>query len=291
MPTNPVTTSEKCRAFRALHAQGCFVLPNPFDIGSARYLQHLGYKALASTSAGFAYTVGYADDEVALEPMLAHLRALAAATEVPLNADFGDGYAADPAGVATNVRRCVETGVAGLSIEDSTGDKAEPLYALADAVARVRAARAAIDAAGGEVILTARCESFLIGRPDLPEVVRRLQAYREAGADCLYAPGVKTREQISAVVAAAAPLPVNVLVSSAGGLTVADLAALGVRRISVGSGLSRIAWRAFMRAAAELAESGTFGGFADLATASELNTFFHEDAKVRPTAAEALRKR
>lgn len=281
MSTSASATSDKCRTFRQLHAQGCFVIPNPWDLGTARYLQHLGYKALATTSAGFAYAVGHADDEVPLAPMLAHIRELAAATDVPINADFGDGYAEHPDGVGDNVRQCVAAGVAGLSIEDSTGDKDEPLYDLEHAVARVRAARKAIDAAGGGVVLTARCEGFLVGRPDLPEVLRRLQAYKTAGADCLYAPGIKTREQITAVVQAAAPLPVNVLMSSAGGLMVSDLAALGVRRISVGSALSRVAWRAFMRAAREIAETGTFNSFADMATASELNTFFHDDALAR----------
>lgn len=285
MPASAPSTAEKRRAFRQLHEKGCFVIPNPWDLGTARYLQHLGYKALATTSAGFAYAVGHADDEVPLPQMLAHIGELAAATEVPVNADFGDGYADDPEGVAANVRLCVDTGAAGLSIEDSTGDKDQPLYDFDQAVVRVRAARAAIDqasgAASGAAVLTARCEGFLVGRPELPEVIRRLQAYSAAGADCLYAPGIKTREQIAAVVAAVAPRPVNVLMSSASGLTVADLAALGVRRISVGSALSRVAWRAFMRAAREIAESGTFGCFADLAPASELNGFFHDDAKAR----------
>ena len=275
------STAAKRREFRKLHESGCFVIPNPWDIGTARYLQHLGYKALATTSGGFAYAVGHADDEVPLLPMLAHIGELAAATAVPVNADFGDGYGDDPEGVAANVRLCVGTGVAGLSIEDSTGDKEQPLYDFAQAVARVRAARAAIDEAGGEVVLTGRCEGFLVGRPDLPEVIRRLQAYAAAGADCLYAPGIKTREQIAAVVAAVAPRPVNVLVSSASGLTVADLAALGVRRISVGSALSRAAWHAFMRAAREIAEAGTFNCFAEVVPAAELNGFFHDDAKAR----------
>jgi 2-methylisocitrate lyase-like PEP mutase family enzyme len=272
--------SDKRRAFRKLHEAGCFVIPNPWDIGSARYLQHLGFKALASTSAGYAFAEGYADGAVPCDVMLAHLRELVAATEVPLNADFEGGYADAPEEVAENVRRCVETGVAGLSIEDSTADAANPLYDFAFARARVRAARAAIDAAGGEVVFTARTEGFIRGRPDLDETIRRLQAFAAAGADCLYAPGIRTREQIEAVVKAVAPKPVNLLVSTAA-LTVAEIAAMGVRRISVGGTLARVAWTALMRSAREIAEAGRFDSFTGTVANAELNAFFRDDAKGR----------
>jgi len=274
--------ADKRRTYRKLHEQGCFVIPNPWDVGSARYLQHLGFKALASTSAGFAFAQGLPDAEVPRDMMLAHLRELVSATDVPVNADFEGGYADDPDEVAANVRLGVETGVAGLSIEDSTGDKDRPLYDFDLAVARMRAARAAIDKAGGDVILTGRSEGFLVGRPDLDETIRRLKAYAAAGADCLYAPGLRTRELIDAVVKAVAPKPVNVIISAPLGLTVADLAALGARRISVGSGLSRVAWGAFMRAAKELAEQGRFDAFAGTASHAELNAFFRGDMKKRP---------
>ena len=273
--------ADKRRTYRKLHEQGCFVIPNPWDVGSARYLQHLGFKALASTSAGFAFAQGLPDAEVPRDMMLAHLRELVSATDVPVNADFEGGYADDPDEVAANVRLGVETGVAGLSIEDSTGDKDRPLYDFDLAVARMRAARAAIDKAGGDVILTGRSEGFLVGRPDLDETIRRLKAYAAAGADCLYAPGLRTRELIDAVVKAVAPKPVNVIISAPLGLTVADLAALGARRISVGSGLSRVAWGAFMRAAKEIAEHGRFDAFAGAAPNPELNALFREDMKKR----------
>jgi 2-methylisocitrate lyase-like PEP mutase family enzyme len=277
------TIAEKRRAYRALHETGCFALPNPWDVGTARYLQHLGFKALASTSSGFAFTLGLPDADwaVPVDLVLEHLRVLVEASDVPINADFESGYAHQPEGVAENVRRCVETGVAGLSIEDNTGDRAKPLYAFDLAVERIRAARAAIDAAGADVVLTGRCESFLVGLEDLDETIRRLRAYAEAGADCLYAPGLRTREQISAVVAAVAPKPVNVLISAPIGLKVADAAALGVRRVSLGSALSRAAWGGFIRAARQLAADGSFEALADAAPFAELNGFFRDDIKRR----------
>jgi 2-methylisocitrate lyase-like PEP mutase family enzyme len=247
-------------------------------VGSAIYLQHLGFKALATTSAGYAFSRGLPDEVRALprELMLQHVREIAAATPLPVNADFQNGYADAPEGVAENVRRCVETGVAGLSIEDATGRAKTPLYEAALAVERVRAARAAIDASGIPVVLTARCEAYLVGDPYAPRVAReRLVAFAEAGADCLYAPGVKDPEEIRSIVSAVAPRPVNVLVSSPG-FTVAALAELGVRRISVGSALSRVAWGAFIRAAQALLEEGSFASFADAAPFAELNAVFGE---------------
>jgi 2-methylisocitrate lyase-like PEP mutase family enzyme len=273
--------AEKRATFRKLHAQGCFVIPNPWDVGSARYLQGLGFKALASTSAGFAFTQGLADGAVPRAMMLAHFREIAAATDVPLNADFEGGFADAPEGVAESVKLCVETGVAGLSIEDSTSDPAVPLYDFELALARVRAARAAIDAAGGEVMFTARSEGFIRGRPDLEETVRRLKAFAAAGADCLYAPGIKTRDEIAAVVKAVAPKPVNFLMSAAIELTVNDLAALGVRRISLGGTLARVAWTAVIRVARDIAENGKFDSLAGTMSNPELNAFFREDVKKR----------
>jgi 2-methylisocitrate lyase-like PEP mutase family enzyme len=281
MANSHPSTADKRRTFRELHENGCFVIPNPWDVGTARYLQGLGFKALASTSAGFAFACGLADGTVPRDVMLAHLRELCAATDVPVNADFEDGYADDPEGVAESVTLCVETGVAGLSIEDSTADPAVPLYGFDLALARVRAARAAIDKAGGDVVFTARSEGFIRGRPDLDETIRRLKAYADAGADCLYAPGIKTREQIEAVVKAVAPKPVNFLNSGAFGFTVGDIAAMGVRRISVGGTLSRVAWRAFIRAAREMAD-GRFDSFAGTPSNAELNAFFRDHPKNEP---------
>ena len=275
------TVVEKRAAFRKLHAGGCFVIPNPWDIGTTRYLQHLGFKALATTSAGFAFSRGLPDAAVSRDDMLAHIAEIVAATYLPVNADFEGGYAQASEGVAESVRLCVETGVAGLSIEDSTGDKNEPLYDLDLAVARMKAARAAIDKAGGDVLLTGRAECFLVGRPDLDETVRRLKAYSTAGADCLYAPGIRTPEQIAAVVKAAAPKPVNVLMPGALGITVADLEALGVRRISVGGTLARVAWGAFIRATKEIASDGRFDAFKEAAAHAEINGFFRDDMKTR----------
>jgi 2-methylisocitrate lyase-like PEP mutase family enzyme len=275
------SVADKRRAFRKLHEAGCFVIPNPWDVGSARYLQGLGFKALATTSSGFAWSMGHADNGITRELALAHLHALVEATDVPVNADFESGFAADAAGVGQSVRLAVETGVAGLSIEDSTGDSAKPLFDLDTAVARMRAARQAIDKAGGDTLLVGRAECFLVGKPDLAETIARLQAYAQAGADVLYAPGLRTAEQIAAVVKAVAPKPVNLLVGSVSDLTVQSIAALGVRRISVGGALARTAWGGFMRAAKLLAEQGTFDGFADAAPGSELNRFFLRDMKER----------
>ena len=273
--------TEKRRTFRSMHEQGCFVIPNPWDIGSARYLQHLGFRALATTSAGFAFSRGLPDNSVPRDMMLAHIAEIVAAADIPVNADFEAGYAHDPNGVAESVRLCCETGVAGLSIEDSTGDASKPLYDLDQALERVRAARAAIDKAGGEVIFTARSEGFIRGRPDMEETVRRLKAYAQAGADCLYAPGLKTREEMKIVIAAVAPKPVNILMGTPSDLGVSDLAKLGVRRISVGGSLARAAWGAFIRAAKEIAEAGTFNGFANAAPGGDLNQLFRNDAKAR----------
>jgi len=242
---------------------------------------------LASTSSGLAWSQGRADNAVSREMVLAHLRELVAATDLPVNADFESGFGADAAAVADSVRLAVDTGVAGLSIEDSTGDTTRPLFGLEEAVARVRAARQAIDASGADVLLVGRAECFLVGRTDLAETIARLQAYANAGADCLYAPGIKTSEQISAVVAAVAPRPVNLLVGAESELTVADIAAMGVRRISVGGALARAAWAGFQRAARTLAEEGRFDGLAGAASGQVLNDFFAKDAGLREQCAEA----
>jgi 2-methylisocitrate lyase-like PEP mutase family enzyme len=271
------TTAEKRSTFRALHEAGCFVLPNPWDRGSARYLESLGFKALATTSAGFAFSRARPDNGVSLEMMLEHIAEIVEATDLPVNADFENCFADDPAGVAANVKACIETGVAGLSIEDSTRGGGEPLYSLDLAVERVKAARKAVDAAGGDVVLTARAECFFVGVQDLDEAIRRLRAYAEAGAECLYAPGIRTREQIEAVVAAVAPKPMNVLIGWPAEFTVAELGAMGVRRISTGGALALAAWGGFQRAAKGLAEDGTFAAFAQNARSPELNAFFRGD--------------
>jgi 2-methylisocitrate lyase-like PEP mutase family enzyme len=268
-----VSTADKCAAFRKMHESGCFVLPNPFDVGSALALQHLGFKALASTSAGFAWTIGKADNRVTLDEVCDHLSALCAAVDLPVNADFEGGFAHEAEKVAANVARAVKTGVAGLSIEDSTGDTAKPLYDRALAIARIKAARAAIDATNSGVLLTGRCEGFLVGQADLDMVIERLKAYSEAGADCLYAPGIRTKEQISAVVKAAHPKPVNLLIG-ASGLSLAEARDLGVRRISVGGSLARTAWAGFMRSAREMAEKGTFTELGSGYPGGELNKMF-----------------
>lgn len=273
--TNPrPSVADKRREFHRLHESGCFVIPNPWDPGSARYLQGLGFKALATTSAGFAWSKARPDNGVTRDMVIAHLKEMVAATDVPINADFESGFAADAAGVAQSVRRAVDTGVAGLSIEDSTGDAARPLYSVDEAVERMRAARRAIDATGGDTLLVGRAECFLAGRPDLDEAIARLKAYSSAGADCLYAPGLRTREQFAAVVEALAPKPVNALIGWPADLTVADLAALGVRRISVGGALARCAWGGFMHASKLLAEEGSFAGFKDAAPGGDLNALF-----------------
>jgi 2-methylisocitrate lyase-like PEP mutase family enzyme len=269
----PVTTSDKRASFRKLHETGCFIIPNPFDVGSAKALQHQGFKALASTSAGFAWTIGKADNRVTVDDVCTHLAAICAAVDIPVNADFEGGFAVEPAGVAANVARGAKTGVAGLSIEDSKGDKTEPLYDRSLAVERIKAARQAIDADNSGVLLTGRCEAFLWGQADLKLVIDRLLAYAEAGADCLYAPGIKTKEEISAVVKAVAPKPVNLLVG-ASGLSLSEAEALGVRRISVGGSLARCAWAGFMDAAKEMAEQGTFTSLAKGYSGGELNKLF-----------------
>jgi 2-methylisocitrate lyase-like PEP mutase family enzyme len=272
------TTAEKRQTFRKLHEAGCFVIPNPWNVGTARYLQGLGFKALATTSAGHAHSLGFPDGGQSLDAVLAHYRELAEATDVPLNADFENGFADDPEGVAANVTRCIATGVAGLSVEDSPKD-ARPLYELDGAVARVKAARAAPDRAGGDVVFTARAENFIRGVPDLDDVIRRLKAYAAAGADCLYAPGIRTREQIEAVVKAVAPKPVNFLAGWAMEFKVSDIAAMGVRRISVGGSLSRAAMHAFVKTATQIAHEGIFDGFDGLTSNAELNKFFSADRK------------
>jgi 2-methylisocitrate lyase-like PEP mutase family enzyme len=272
------TTAEKRQAFRKLHEAGCFVIPNPWNVGTARYLQGLGFKALATTSAGHAHSLGFPDGGQSVDAVLTHYRELAEATDVPLNADFENGFADDPDGVAANVTRCIATGVAGLSVEDSPKD-ARPLYELDAAVARVKAARAAVDRAGGDVVFTARAENFIRGVPDLDDVIRRLKAYAAAGADCLYAPGIRTREQIEAVVEAVAPKPVNFLAGWPMEFKVGDLAAMGVRRISVGGSLARAAMHAFIKTATEIANDGKFDGFTGLVSNPELNKFFSEDRK------------
>ena len=279
MTSSRPSVADKRKTFHKLHEAGCFVIPNPWNVGSARYLQGLGFKALATTSSGHAHSEGYADGAQSQDDVLAHYRELAAATDIPLNADFENAFADDPEGVATNVTRCVATGVAGLSVEDSPNSATTPLYDFDLSVARVKAARAAIDRAGGEVVFTARAENFIRGVNDLDDVIRRLKAYAAAGADCLYAPGIKTREQIEAVVKAVAPKPVNFLNSGAYGFTVSDLTAMGVRRISVGGSLARVAMHAFVKVAIEIAKDGKFDGFAGLISNPELNKFFSEDRK------------
>ena len=275
------SVAAKRQTFHALHRSGCFIIPNPWDVGSARYLQGLGFPALATTSSGYAWSQGHPDNGVTRDAVLAHLREIVAATDVPVNADFESGFGVDAAGVAESVRLALETGVAGLSIEDSTGDAAQPLFPQDVAVERVRAARRAIDGAGGDALLVGRAECFLVGRPDLEETIARLRAYADAGADCLYAPGIRSREQIAAVVAAVAPKPVNLLIGAASDFTLADVGALGVRRISVGGALARTAWGGFMRAARTLADTGRFDGFAGAAAGAELNGWFAEDLKKR----------
>ena len=265
--------TDRIATFHTLHESGCFVIPNPWDVGSARYLEMIGFKAVATTSSGFAWSVAKSDTNVSLDEALAHIQAIAGAVGIPVNADFEGGFAIEPAGVAANVGRAVMTGIAGISIEDSTGDEASPLFAFDLAVERVRAARAVIDASGAGVLLTGRSEGFIAGRPDLAETIRRLTAYADAGADCLYAPGLRSMADISAVVAAVAPKPVNVLVGS-DFTTVAALAAAGVRRISVGGALARAAWTGFIASATQIAEHGTFAGLAAAVPFSEIDGRF-----------------
>lgn len=270
----PRTAAQRRAAFHALHREGCFVLPNPWDAGSARYLESLGFQALATTSSGHAWSRALADGAVPRDAVLAHLREIVAATDLPVNADFENGFGDTPQRVAESVGLAVATGVAGLSIEDGTGDPHQPQFPIDVAVARLEAARAAIDAAGGDTLLVGRAENFVVDRPDLDDTLARLRAYAAAGADCLYAPGIRTPEQIRAVVAAVAPKPVNLLVGGTFELSVTEIGALGVRRVSVGGGLARAAWGGFMQAADALARHGRFDGFAGAATGAALNGLF-----------------
>ena len=254
---------ERIAAFRSLHTSGCFVMPNPWDAGSARVLEHMGFKALATTSAGLAWTLGLADNQTSLDQTLQHLRVVVDAVEVPVNADFQGGFAVDPQHVAANVKLAAATGIAGLSIEDSSGDPVDPLFEFELAVERVRAARRAIDESGTGIVLTGRSEGFVCGRPDIDETIRRLRAYADVGADCLYAPRIETVEHVVAIVAAVAPKPVNLLIN-APFTTVAEASRLGIRRISVGGTLARTAWGGFLQAATEIADAGTFSRFEGL---------------------------
>jgi 2-methylisocitrate lyase-like PEP mutase family enzyme len=272
-------------AFRKLHESGCFVIPNPWDTGTAKYLRHLGFPALATTSSGLAFSRGLPDTDWAVprDVVLGHVAEIVAAVDLPVNADFESGYAHDPEGVAASVRLCVETGVAGLSIEDATGDRSRPLYELALAVDRIRAAREAIDESGADVLLTARAECFLVGHAEpLKESIRRLQAYAEAGADVLYAPGPRERADIQSIVEAVSPKPVNLLMSANTGLRVPEIADMGVRRISVGSALARSAWSGFIRAATAIARDGSFAGFEGSVPFAEINGFFRGEVGRKP---------
>jgi methylisocitrate lyase len=264
---------ERCEAFHRLHESGCFVIPNPWDIGSARVLAQLGFKALATTSSGFAWSQGKPDNHVTLFDAVDHFRTIAASVDVPVNADFEAAFALEPSEVGINVARAITSGIAGISVEDSVADPSHPLFDFDVAVERIRAARRAIDDSGLRTVLTARSEGFIVGRPDLKETIRRLTAYAEVGADCLYAPGLRSHEDIAAVVNAVAPKPLNVLVG-ADFATVADLATLGVRRISVGGALARTAWTGFLKAATEIAEQGTFKGLAAAIPFAEINRRF-----------------
>jgi 2-methylisocitrate lyase-like PEP mutase family enzyme len=268
-------TIEQRRAdFRALHQQGCFVIPNPWDVGSARMLAGMGFKALATTSSGFAWSQGAADYGMSRDAVLAHLRMLVNATDLPVNADFESGYADTAEGVAQSVRMAIDTGVAGLSIEDSTGRDDVPIRPLDEAVSRLRAARRAIDESRTGTLLVGRCENFWLGKPDIDDTIRRLKAYSEAGADVLYAPALRTEADITAVVRAVAPKPVNLLIGGESPFTMQQVAAMGVRRVSVGGALARAAWGGFLRAARTLAQHGRFDGFAGAAPGKELNEFF-----------------
>jgi 2-methylisocitrate lyase-like PEP mutase family enzyme len=288
------TLAARRAAFRALHQQGCFVIPNPWDVGSARYLQHLGFAALATTSAGFAFSQGLPDsgDDSVLsrDRNLDYIASITAAVDRPVSADFMSGYGRESEDVAESVARCVATGVAGLSIEDATGDSSSPLYDLPIAVERVRAARQAIDRSGADVMLTARAECYHVGRPDLRETARRLQAYADAGADVLFAPGPQSTADIKALVEAVAPKPLNLLVVRDIGQSVDEIAALGVRRISVGGALALAAWTGFISAAQTLRSKGSFAGLANLVPYPELNGLFAAGLPGQPAQAEATQQ-
>ena len=274
-----ITIAERRQRFRELHGSGCFAIPNPWDIGTARYLQHLGFKAVATTSAGFAFSRGLSDGAVKRDDMLAHIKELVDAIDIPVNADFENGYADDPNDVAESVKLCVATGVAGLSIEDATDRKESRLYDFDLAVERIKAAREAISDSG--VVLVGRAEGFLVGRENIDQVIRRLVAYSDAGADCLYAPGFKEREQIQAVITAVAPKPSNLLIGDAIGLTMQDAASLGARRVSVGGAFARAAWGGFIRAARELVEKGSFAELANAGSYAELQELFRSPVQTR----------
>lgn len=272
---NAFDIAQKRQTFRQLHQAGCFVMPNPWDAGSARLLESLGFAALATTSSGHAWSCAQADGQLTREDTLAHMRLMVQATHLPVNADFEDGFAATPEGVYDSVALAVATGVAGLSIEDATGDAHAPLRSIEEASERIQAARAAIDATGGDTLLVGRAENFFISQPNLGDAIARLQAYAQAGADCLYAPGIRTPADIATVVAALAPHPVNVLIGWDSELSVADLAGLGVRRVSVGGALARAAWGGFLHAARLLAQEGRFDGFKNIPTGDQLNALCH----------------
>ncbi|HIE5354494.1 TPA: isocitrate lyase/PEP mutase family protein [Stenotrophomonas maltophilia] len=274
MNSADATTARRRATFRQLHAQGCFVLPNPWDIGSARYLQRQGVLALATTSAGCAWSEGRPDGAVSLQATLDHLRLMVAATDLPVNADFGDGFGATPQDVAEAVTAALDTGIAALSIEDASGLADAPLRPLEEAVQRLRAARAAIDRAAADVLLVGRAENFFVGVPDLEDTLQRLRAYAAAGADVLYAPGISTVEQIQAVVAAAGGKPVNLLIGGPTSLTLQDIAAMGVRRVSLGGALARAAWGGLMRATDPLLQEGRFDGLQEAASGAALNALF-----------------
>jgi len=269
------SVEDKRREFRRLHESGCFAIPNPWDIGSALYLQHLGFKAIATTSAGFAFSRGVPDGAVKRDDMLAHIKELVAVTDIPVNADFENGYADDPDDVAESVRLCIATGVAGLSIEDAIDRKEKLIYEFDLAVERIRAAREAIGNSG--VVLVGRAEGFLVGRENIDQVMKRLVAYSEAGADCLYAPGFKQRDDIRAIVSAVAPKPSNILTGGAIGLSMEDAGVLGARRVSVGGAFARAAWGGFIRSAKELIEKGTFDELANASSYEELQKLFEQN--------------